>query len=149
MARVVSRLGALATVDAEARYPLRAAPEQQILRGRFFEDLAAAAVYAAGRIHGVPRTLDEPEAAIDIPKASIDRAYRHLRSVPSLPSVPLSRPAYYLDRFCSQLGLNPAVRAEALPCLREFENSRPRESLLPAGVAAGAICAAATALGEA
>src|SRR2546430_17298044 len=57
--RVASLMGLPRPVKDEAGVICRKALEKGLVRGRSIEAIVAAAVYAACRIDGVPRTLDE------------------------------------------------------------------------------------------
>ena len=131
----------------EAGFLCRKAIQHGLARGRSLELLVAGAVYAACRIEGVPRTLDEVHKATDLPRTRIGSAYRSLHRELSLP-VHTSRPADYVQRFCSELDLGNRVERETLALLDRFEPPGSATSVSPCGTAAAAIYLAALACGE-
>ena len=145
--RVAALLGLPRTVKDEAGFICKKALEKGLLRGRSIEGLVAAATYAACRISGVPRTLEELQAVTGVRKKQIGKAYGALLRVLQL-RVPTSRPVDYLARFCSELGLSQAVLAEAVQILKEIEKIDRSLSLSPIGTAAAAIYLASLKCGE-
>ncbi|MGI0150207.1 MAG: transcription initiation factor IIB [Thermoplasmata archaeon] len=146
--RVASHLGLPRTVRDEAGFIFKKAVQSGYARGRSIPSIAAAAVYAACRIDGIPRTLDEMEDASGVLRKRIAMQYRGLVRSGVLRAVPLPRPRDYVDRFCSELGLSRRVEAEALRILKETEAIIARRSLSPVGTAATAIYVAAQRCGE-
>jgi len=145
--RVASLMGLPRTVKDEAGFICKKALEKGLVRGRSIEGVVAAAVYAACRMQGVPRTLDELQQVTGIRKKVIGKAYGALlRSL--VLRVPPSRPADYVSRFCSKLSLSQRVQAEALKILKELEKMDTSMSLSPVGTAAAAIYLASLAHGE-
>ena len=125
----------------------RQALEKGLVRGRSIEAIVAAAVYAACRIDGVPRTLDELQQVTGVRKKTIGKAYGALLRTLTL-RVPPSRPTNYVSRFCSRLGLSNTVEAEAQKILKELEKIDSSMSLSPSGTAAAAIYLASLSCGE-
>src|SRR3972149_6914109 len=111
--RVASLMGLPRPVKDEAGFICKKALEKGLVRGRSIEAVVAAAVYAACRIDGVPRTLDELQQVTGVRKKTIGKAYGALLRTLTL-RVPPSRPADYVSRFCSRLGLSTTVQSEAL-----------------------------------
>ncbi len=134
-------------VREEAGFLCRKALDKRLLRGRSTEMVVAGAVYAACRIDGVPRTLDEIERAAGIPKTAIGRVYRTLRRQLGV-SVPAPTPPEYVRRFCSELALSPRVEAEAMRLLDAFDKSAGFSALTPAGTTAAAVYVACIACDE-
>ncbi len=148
MVQVLNRYAAVLDlprpVRDEAAFLCRKAVDKHLLRGRSTESVVAGAVYAACRIRGVPRTLEELEAATGIPKKALGRVYRTVRRTIGL-GVPAPQPEEYLRRFCSVLGLSPRAEAAALRNLQVFEGSA---SISPAGTTAAAVYLATIACDE-
>lgn len=126
------------TVKAEAGFLCRKALEKRFAQGRSIERIVAAAVYAACRIYKVPRTLDELQKVTGVSKKMIGRTYNALLRTLTL-RVPSSRPADYVGRFCSELGLSNDVQAQALKILEDLEETDMTMSLSPMGITAAAI----------
>ncbi|HYM40785.1 MAG TPA: TFIIB-type zinc ribbon-containing protein [Thermoplasmata archaeon] len=146
--RVTSQLGLPNTVREEAAFLCRRAIEAGVVRGRSMMGVVAAAVYAACRIDGVPRTLDEMEAVAGISRKAIARHYRELLRTGALRAVPLPRAQEYVSRFCAALGLSSRAQAMALRILGEWDRLGLTGSSSPVGTAATAIYLAAEACGE-
>ena len=146
--RVVSHVGLPRSVRDEAGFICRKALESGFARGRPVLGLVAAAVYAACRIDGIPRTLDEIESVTGVPRMTIARHYRGLVRTRAVRAVPLPRPQDYVTRFCAELGLSGKVQTEARRTLREMEKIGNLRSLSPVGTAAAAIYVAARSCGE-
>jgi transcription initiation factor TFIIB len=145
--RVASLMGLPRPVKDEAGFICKKALEKGLVRGRSIESIVAAAVYAACRIHEVPRTLDELQQATGLRKKVIGKAYGAMLRSLSL-RVPPSRPADYVSRFCSKLALSNQVQSESLRILKELEKIDSSMSLSPVGTAAAAIYLASLARGE-
>ncbi len=145
--RVAALLGLPRTVKDEAGFISKKALEKGLLRGRSIEGLVAAATYAACRINGVPRTLEELQTVTGVRKKQIGKAYGALLRALQL-RVPTSRPVDYLARFCSELGLSQAVIFESMKILKEIEAVDESLSLSPIGTAAAAIYLASLKCGE-
>ncbi|HEY7587237.1 MAG TPA: TFIIB-type zinc ribbon-containing protein [Thermoplasmata archaeon] len=145
--RVASLMGLPKPVKDEAGYICKKALEKGLVRGRSIEGVVAAAVYAACRIDGVPRTLDELQQTTGVRKKAIGKAYGALLRTLIL-RVPPSHPTDYVSRFCSKLALSNAVQTEALRILKELEKVERSMSLSPSGTAAAAIYLASLSCGE-
>lgn len=145
--RVASLLGLPRRVKEEAGFICKKALEKGLLRGRSIEGLVAAAVYAGCRIDGVPRTLEEMQQVTGVRRKAIGKVYGALQRELHLRVRP-SRPADYVSRFCSELGLSNKVETEAYRIIKETEEVDQSMSLSPVGTAAAAIYLAALNSGE-
>lgn len=134
----------LALPDAVAKTAARTfreAKKRDFLHGRSLDATAAAAVYAAARIHEAPRMLDDIVDQVSEKRGDVSRTYRTLIAELELP-VPTTQPRDLVPRIASQLDLPEAVQARALPTIGEAED----EAIVgknPAGVAAAALYLAA------
>ena len=125
----------------------RRAVEKNLIRGRSIEGVTAAAVYAACRQCGVPRTLDEVAAASKVDRKEIGRTYRFIARELILKLMPTS-PQDYTARFCSKLALSEDIKSKALEILQQAENKELTSGRGPTGVAAAAIYIASILCGE-
>ena len=146
--RVVSHLGLPASVKDEAALVCRKAIGSGVLRGRSASAVVAAAVCAACRIDGVPRTLREMERATGVARKTVARHYRELVRAGVLRAVPLPRPQDYVSRFCAELRLSSRTQAETMRILKEWDRLGLSSSSSPVGTAATAIYIAAELCGE-
>jgi len=135
------------SIKEQTGFICKKALEKGFLRGRSIEALVAASVYAACRINGVPRTLEEVSQVTNMPKKVVAKAYGALSRVLQL-RVPQSKPADYISRFCSELGLGTSVEVEARRILKEIDDVDGSLSLSPIGTSAAAIYLASLACGE-
>jgi transcription initiation factor TFIIB len=87
---------------------------------------------------GVPRTLEELQQATGVRKKEIGKSYGILLRALGL-RVPPARPADYVSRFCSELGLGADVQRQAHRILREIDDGDGSLSLSPVGTSAAAI----------
>lgn len=145
--RVASFLELPKSIREQAGFVCKKALEKGFLRGRSIEALVAAAVYASCRINGVPRTLEELSNVTGMPKKVVAKAYGALARTLQL-RVPPSKPADYISRFCSELGLGTGVQAEARRILKQIDDVDGSLSLSPIGTSAAAIYLASLACGE-
>jgi transcription initiation factor TFIIB len=125
----------------------RQTQEQELLHGRSIEAATAGIVYAAARIHGAPRQLDEVVALAQAPYERVTRTYRSLNKELELP-VPVTHPTDLIPAVASELGLTGPVREYASELVEKADETA-LVGKNPAGVAAAAIYQAAQKLGEA
>lgn len=114
----------------------------ELLRGRSVEGFAAAAVYAACRIDGLSRTIDE---IADIAKASANElktAYDAMNRNLGLPTGPID-PREYLPRFASELDLPPPIEQRAGRYVESLTESDLVTGRNPSGIAGACLYAAA------
>ncbi len=145
--RIASDMGLPRNVREAAAMVYRRAVEKNLIRGRSIEGVTAAAVYAACRQCGVPRTLDEVAASSKVDRKEIGRTYRFLARELGLKLMPTS-PQDYVERFCSELGLSEDTKTKALEILRQAEEKELTSGRGPTGVAAAAIYIASILCGE-
>jgi len=145
--RVASFMGLPRSKREEVGFLCKRALEKGLLRGRSIEALVAAAVYAACRLGGVPRTLEEVAQATGVRKKQIAKVYGSLMRELHL-RIPPAHPADYVNRFCSMLQLSPSVQAEALKIIKQIDDVDSSLSLSPIGTTAAAIYLASLKAGE-
>lgn len=146
--RIVSQLGLPNAVRDEAALLCKRALGAGIVRGRSTVGIVAAAVYAACRIDGVPRTLSEIARATGVSRKAIARHHREFLRAGAFQSVPLPRAQDYVGRFCADLGLSSRAHAETLRLLGEWDRVGITGSSSPVAAAATAIYLVAEACGE-
>jgi len=136
--RIVSSLNVPKDVKENAAIIYRKAVKNKMIRGRSIEGMVAASVYAACRMIGIPRTLDEISAITRIKKKEIGRSYRNMCRVLKLNIYP-TKSEDYIDRFVSKLQLSSDVKVRSLEILRKAEKADAFSGRGPTGVAAAAI----------
>jgi len=145
--RMASGMGLPRNVRETAAMIYRKAVIKNLIRGRSIEGVSAAALYAACRQCGVPRTLDEIAEASGVSRKEIGRTYRFIARELGLKLMPTS-PQDYISRFCSELGLSGDVQSKAIEILKEAADKELTSGRGPTGVAAAAIYIASILCGE-
>lgn len=110
--RVVSVLELAKTHREQACQLFRSAQNEDLLRGRSIEAMAAASVYAACRCTGHPIPQVDVVDAARVEKGRVMNAYSVLNEELGLPAQPM-RPRAFLARFSSDLDLPGRVRRRA------------------------------------
>jgi len=145
--RMASNLGLPSDVRETAAVIYRKAVKHNMIRGRSIEGVVAASIYAACRMLGIPRTLEEIASVTRIKKREIGRVYRIMVRELKLNIYP-TNPEDYIDRFCSKLKLSGEVKAKAFEIIKMAKEKDIVSGRGPTGVAAAAIYIAAILLGE-
>ncbi len=145
--RLASALGLPKSVREIASVIYRKSVEKNLVRGRSIEGVVAAALYAACRQAGVPRTLDEIAAYSRVDRKEVGRTYRFIARELGLKLMPTS-PADYIPRFCTALGLSGEVQKKAIEIIKKAEEKELTSGRGPTGVAAAAIYIASILSGE-
>ncbi len=145
--RYVSQLKLPPAVEETAALIYRRAVAKELIRGRSMEAVVAAALYAACRQHGAPRTLDEIAEVANIPKREIGRTYRFLARQLGMRILPTD-PADYIPRFASALKLSGETVTKALEILQKAKELELTSGRGPTGVAAAVLYIAAQLTGE-
>jgi transcription initiation factor TFIIB len=142
--RMASALGLPKSIRETASVIYRRALDEDLLRGRSIEGVATAAVYAAARQAGSPRTLDEVLAVSRVEKLPITRTYRYVTRKLGLEIEPTD-PMEYLPRFASELDLSEEAKRRSRDLLTTATEAEPSylSGKNPVGLAAAAIYAGA------
>lgn len=136
--RTSSALGLPKDVKEAATVVYRKALNKNLIRGRSIEEVVAAALYAACRQVGVPRTLNEITICSRVDRKEISRTYTFIARELRLNLMP-PNPADYASRFCTALGLSDEVQKKAIEIIKKAEESELANGRVPTGVAAAAI----------
>jgi transcription initiation factor TFIIB len=146
-----STLGLPRTVTEEALRLYKKAVREKLTMGRSIDSLVAAAIYAAIKIHGLPRTLNELSKITQIPVKTIAKSYRLLAQYiqESTPREVSDLRTQYIARFGDDLKLSPQVQQRAIELLRLAEQGgMVLTGKNPKGLASAALYLAAKELGE-
>jgi transcription initiation factor TFIIB len=120
----------------------RRALDENLLPGRSIEGVSTAALYAAARQAGVPRSLDEVERVSRIDRMELTRTYRYIIRELNLEVKPAD-PESYVPRFVSDLELSDEVEHRARELIEAARNDGILSGKSPVGLAAAAVYAAA------
>ena len=140
--RMASALGLPENVRETASVIYRRALEENLLPGRSIEGVATAALYAAARQAGTPRSLDEIAGVSRVDKMELTRTYRYIVRQLGLEVQPAD-PVSYLPRFTSDLDLSEEAERQARELLESAKSDGVHSGKSPVGLAAAAIYAAA------
>lgn len=140
--RMASALGLPRNMRGTASVIYRRALDEELLPGRSIEGVSTACVYAAARLAGVPRSLDELTDVSRVHRDEIARTYRYVSRELSLEIEPAD-PGSYVPRFASSLHLSEEVEQRAHDLLQTAKNTGLHSGKSPVGLAAAAIYAAA------
>ncbi|WP_254767856.1 transcription initiation factor IIB [Salinilacihabitans rarus] len=140
--RMASALGLPENVRETASVIYRRALNEDLLPGRSIEGVATAALYAAARQAGTPRSLDEIAAVSRVEKDEIARTYRYVVRELGLEVQPAD-PESYVPRFASGLDLSEETERRARDLLRTAKEKGVHSGKSPVGLAAAAVYAAA------
>ncbi|MFP8955770.1 transcription initiation factor IIB [Natronosalvus vescus] len=139
--RMSSAMGIPRSVREVACMLYRRALEEDLIRGRSIEGVATSALYAACRIEGIPRSLEEVAAVSRVDRKEIGRTYRYVAQELGLGMEPVD-PKKYVPRFCSELELSEEVQAKANEIIDVTTEKGLLSGKSPTGYAAAAIYAA-------
>ena len=139
--RMASALGLPKNVRETASVIYRRALSENLLPGRSIEGVSTAALYAAARQAGVPRSLDEVEKVSRVDKMELTRTYRYIVRELSLEVQPAD-PKSYIPRFISDLGLSDEVERRARRLIDDAQKDGVLSGKSPVGLAAAAVYAA-------
>ena len=140
--RMASALGLTENVRETASVIYRRALSENLLPGRSIEGVATAALYAAARQAGVPRSLDEVERVSRVDKMELTRTYRYIIRELNLEVKPAD-PESYVPRFISDLELSDEIERRARELIEAARNAGVLSGKPPVGLAAAAVYAAA------
>jgi len=145
--RMASALGLPDNVRETASVIYRRALGEDLLPGRSIEGVATAALYAAARQAGTPRSLDEFTPVSRVDKMELTRTYRYVVRELGLRVKPAD-PASYVPRFVSRLDLSDESERRARELLDDAATAGITSGKSPVGLAAAAVYAAALLVNE-
>ncbi|MHA1112343.1 MAG: transcription initiation factor IIB [Promethearchaeota archaeon] len=150
--RLKERLNLPDAVEEDALRIYTNAVKKKLTMGRSIDTLLAASIFAALRIHEIPRTIEEILEIAELPKKNVIKSYR-LILLKILPEMGIKIKHFgavrYIDKFIEELKLSMDTRNKAIALLKiAKENGMPTEGKDPKGLAAASIYTASKLLGE-
>ncbi|MFW5956148.1 MAG: transcription initiation factor IIB [Halorhabdus sp.] len=139
---MASALGVPESTRETAGVIYRRALGAGLLPGRAVESVAAAALYAASRMDGVPRSVDEVSTVSRVEQIRVERAYRHISRELGLEIAPTD-PRAFIGRIASNVECTDATEREARRLATTAVENGVHSGKHPVGIAAGALYAAA------
>jgi transcription initiation factor TFIIB len=125
-------------IKEKAAVIYRKALDKTLVRGRSINAIAAAALYAACRKSGTPRTLCEIAQASLVDKKDVARCYRLLLKELDF-HMPISDPLTYVSKIAEKNGVSGKTQGTAIAILREARQKRFSAGKDPMGMAAAAL----------
>ncbi|MEM0057323.1 MAG: transcription initiation factor IIB [Candidatus Bathyarchaeia archaeon] len=125
-------------VKEKAAVIYRKALDKGLVRGRSIAAIAAAALYAACRGSGTPRTLREIAEASLVDKKDVARCYRLLLRELDV-QMPIADPLTYVSKIAEKTGISGKTQGLAIQILREAKQRRAAAGKDPMGLAAAAL----------
>jgi transcription initiation factor TFIIB len=136
--RLSDKLYIPSPIKEKAALIYRKAQDKGLLRGRSIAALATAALYAACRGSGNPRTLREIAKASLVSKKDVARAYRLLIRNLDV-QMPVAGPLKYLSKIASTVGISGKAQGIAVQIIWEAKKKRQTGGKDPVGLAAAAL----------
>ncbi len=125
-------------IKEKAAVTYRKALDKGLVRGRSIAAIAAAALYAACRGSGTPRTLREIAEASLVDKKDVARCYRLLLRELDV-HMPIADPLTYVSKIAERTGISGKTQGIAIGILREARKKRAAAGKDPMGLAAAAL----------
>jgi len=125
-------------IKEKAAVTYRKALDKGLVRGRSIAAIAAAALYAACRGSGTPRTLREIAEASLVDKKDVARCYRLLLRELDV-HMPIADPLTYVSKIAERTGISGKTQGIAIQILREARRKRAAAGKDPMGLAAAAL----------
>lgn len=135
------------SVKEKAALIYRKALEKGLVRGRSISAIAAAALYAACRFTGTPRTLKEVAEASLVKKKDVARCYRLLLRELEM-QMPISAPISYISKIASKVGIAEKTQRRAMAILQKADTLKIDAGKDPMGLGAAALYIACVQEGE-
>jgi len=127
-----------APVKEKAAVIYRKALDKGLVRGRSIAAIAAAALYAACRTTGTPRTLSEIGEASFVDKKDVARCYRLLLRELKF-QMPIADPLTYVSKIAERTGISGETQGVAIKILYEARRKHAAAGKDPMGLAAAAL----------
>ena len=136
--RLASALELSDSVRDQACQLFRSAQNEDLLRGRSIEAIAAASVYGACQCNGRSRLVDDISEMALVTESRVTNAYKTLNEGLGLPAEPVS-PSMFVPRLASDLECPDQIRQRARTLAEEAEERGVTTGVHPAGFAAACL----------
>ncbi|MCH7758377.1 MAG: transcription initiation factor IIB [Thaumarchaeota archaeon] len=145
--KMKEKLSLSEAIAEKAAYIYRKALEKKLIRGRSISALIAAALYAACRESGTPRTIKEVSSEINIRRRDLAVSYRMLLRELDL-KMPVVDSVQCIARIASQAGVSEKTKRHAIKILKKAEQNQSSAGKDPMGLAASSLYLASLKTGE-
>ncbi|WP_136591330.1 transcription initiation factor IIB [Salinigranum halophilum] len=136
--RLASALELSNSVRDQACQLFRNAQNEDLLRGRSIEAIAAASVYGACRCNGLSRLVDDVSEVARVAESRVTNSYKTLNEELGLPAEPVS-PSMFVPRLASDLECPDEIRQRARTLAEQAEERGVTTGVHPAGFAAACL----------
>lgn len=136
--RLTSALDLSESLRDQACQLFRSAQNEDLLRGRSIEGIAAASVYGTCRCNGRSQLLDDIVAVAKVGESRVTNAYKTLNEELGLPAKPAT-PTMYIPRLASELDCPDRIRRRARALAEATEDAGVTTGVHPAGFAAACL----------
>jgi transcription initiation factor TFIIB len=147
LGRLRDKLGLSDAIMEKTAYVYRKAQEKQLVRGRSTSSILAAAIYAACRELGAPRTLIDVAKATNVKRKDISRSYRILVLELDI-KVPLVDPMKCVAKIANGARLSEKTKRMAMNTMNDLIGKKISAGKLPMGLAATVLYMSCVANGE-
>lgn len=110
--RLTSALDLSTSIREQACTLFRSAQNEDVLRGRSVEAMAAASVHGACRCTGLARTLADVATVARVDQSKVRNGYQTLNTELGLPAKPVT-PSEFVPRLASELDVSDRIRQRA------------------------------------
>jgi len=135
---IASYLNLVDSIEKESARVYRMAAEKGITRYTSNENLAAACVFIAAKVDGLPKTLAELKDATNIEKKIIAKTYKMVARKLEIRIAP-NTPYDFLNRFSSALKLEPIIQTKSVKLIDQMQKLELWSGKNPTSLAATAL----------
>jgi len=136
--RLASALELSDSVRDQTCHLFRSAQNEDLLRGRSIEAIAAASVYGACQCNGRSRLVDDVSEMARVAESRVTNAYKTLNEELGLPAEPVS-PSIVVPRLASERTCPDEFRQRARALAEQAEERGVTTGVHPAGFAAACL----------
>jgi transcription initiation factor TFIIB len=136
--RLSATLHSPQSVKEHAALIYRKALKQDLIRGRSIDAFVAASLYAACRLHKIPRPLKKVSQTSTREYSEVSRSYRLLLRELKL-KMPIDDPMKFVSGIASKLNVRHDTELQAVKILREAREKQGLSGKDPRGLAAAAL----------
>ena len=136
--RLVSAVDLSDSLRDQACQLFRSAQNEDLLRGRSIEAMAAASVYGACRCTGRPQPLEDISESARVEHSRVTNGYKTLNTELGLPTQPV-QPSAFVPRLASELDISDHIRQRARQLAADAESAGVTTGVQPAGFAAACL----------
>ncbi|QOS13423.1 transcription initiation factor IIB [Haloferax sp. Atlit-6N] len=132
--RISSALDLPDSICDQACMLFRSAQNEDLLRGRSIESIAAASVYGTCRCNGLSRPIEEVSNSSRVAHPRVTKAYKTLNTELKLPTQPIL-PSEFIPRFASEHSIPDQIQHRAWKLAVASESNGVTTGFNPSGFA--------------